>query len=144
MGRDRLPRDDRGVSESAGVGVLIALTVLVTASVGISVLFIPSEAEQGTNATFSFDHFPDSGQLLVTHEDGDAIPAGDIVVSGESKNLTWASILNVSTTKPVEPGDAVQLSDSSAWEDQVQQRHDIAIYYVPNATSAKLLDRWEP
>lgn len=138
----RLARDDRAVSESMAVAILVGFTVLVLVSVGISVLFVDADSGGPPSANFTFEHFSENSMLLVSHERGDSIPAGDLVLEGEPGTVTWAQVAGTNATDAVEPGDTVQLSRSSAWGERVTSDQRVAIYYVPDPDNRTLLDSW--
>jgi len=136
-------RADRGVSEATGVAILVVFTVLVTASVGVGVLFVGGEEETaGVTANFSFDHQSEHSVMLVTHAEGDALPAGDIVLEGESASVTWAELAGSEPNSSVGPGSAVQLSANSAWGSPVTTGQTIEIYWAPDAENRTQLDVW--
>jgi len=61
-------RTDRGVSEFAGVAILVSVTVLVTASIGVFVLVVDADAGGPPEATFSFRYIESSSALMITHD----------------------------------------------------------------------------
>jgi hypothetical protein len=60
-------RTDRRVSELAGVAILVSVTVLVTASIGVFVLVVDADAGGPPEATFSFRYI-ESSALMITHD----------------------------------------------------------------------------
>ncbi len=135
--------EDRGVSEMASVGILVGLTVLVTASVGLGVMFVDVDAESGITATFSFEYRGESSMLLISPAKGDPLPAGDIEVQGRRASTTWAELAGMAPNETVEPGGLpVQLSESSAWGSSVSTAETIEIYYAPSEYNRTVLDSW--
>ena len=134
--------DTRGVSEGAGVAVLIVMTVLVTASVGISVLFVQSGDDAGVQANFTYEYIGDRTTLLVTHAGGDEIQAGDLVFSGPGTNVTWAAVAGQNETETVAEGDLVQLSRNSAYGSRVRESHTIRVVYSPEGGNRTVLSTW--
>jgi hypothetical protein len=133
----------RGVSELASVAVLVGLAVLVTASVGLGVLFVDVEEESGVHATFTFEYRGENSLLLISPAEGDALPAGDIEVQARSESTTWADLAGMAPNETVEPGGLpVQLSESSAWGATVSTAQTIEIYYAPSEYNRTLLDSW--
>jgi hypothetical protein len=124
---------DRAVSEAAGVAVLILATILVTASVGVGVLFF--QGEESTEAAFSYEFSGAGGTLLVTHEGGDPVPAGELIVSGPAGNVTWAALAGSNATAPVEPGDRVLLSGGSSYGSAVAATDVIRVVRRTNGTA---------
>jgi hypothetical protein len=135
--------DERGVSELASIGILVGLTVVVTASVGLGVLFVDVDAQEGINATFTFEYRGESSLLLISPEAGDPLPAGDIEVDGPETSTTWADLAGMAPNETVEPGGLpVQLSESSAWGSSVSTVETIELYHVPSEYNRTLLDSW--
>ena len=73
--------DSRAVSESAGVAALIAITLLATASVGLSVIIA---ADGGDSSEFSveFQYSPDLSQLTIFYNGEQDVRASDVVIDG--------------------------------------------------------------
>ena len=140
MSRDLGPR---GVSETVGVATLVLITVLVTASVGIGVLFIDDGDSEGVQANFTFDYQDDSGALVVTHSEGDEIPAGDLVLSGPSANVTWAEAAGWNESRAVSQGDIVQLSGGGAYGQRVSSTDTIRVVYAPEEGNETVLSTWD-
>jgi hypothetical protein len=136
-------RDERAVSESAGIAILVGFTVLVTASVGVSVLFVDGEESAGTSANFTFDYRSGGLSLIVRHEQGDAIPAGQLVIAGEAGSVTWAEVADRPANESVGPGSLIQLSEGSAWGAAVRRGQTIQLYYDPGDGNRTLLDTWQ-
>ena len=134
--------DERAVSESIGVAILIGMTIVVTASVGVSVLFVEEE-DDGPEAEFSFDHRSNTGSMLVVHEQGDSFPAGSLVVESGANRVTWAEIANSDANETIGPGQAIQLSGNSAWGERVTQGSTVEIYHAPGDGNRTLLDAWD-
>ena len=63
----RFSTDTVGMTEGIGVAVLVGLTLLVTAIVGLNVLVI-GEDDGGPQANFSYDYIAANDALIVTHE----------------------------------------------------------------------------
>jgi hypothetical protein len=127
----------------ASVGILVGLTVLVTASVGLGVLFVDVDAQEGINATFSFEYRGESSLLLISPTEGDPLPAGDVVVQASATSATWADIAGMAPNETVEPGSLpIQLSESSAWGSSVSTAQTIELYYAPTEYNRTLLDSW--
>ncbi|WP_340099841.1 type IV pilin [Salinibaculum salinum] len=135
---------DRGVSEGAGLAALVLLTVVVTASVGVNVLFLDDEGGSTTEANFSFEHQSQGSYLLVTHQDGSALPSDRVRIKGPDANVTWAEVAGWNGSREVTRGDLVQLSESSAYGSQVGSRDNIQVLYVYRNGSTKVLDEWNP
>jgi len=132
----------RGVSEGAGLATLVLLTVVVTASVGVSVLFLDESNSAGTQANFSFNYQDQGAYLLVTHESGDELPSGRVRIEGPDTSVTWAEAADWNESRKVTRGDLVQLSENSAYGSRVGSRDYIKVVYVYQNDSTKVLDEW--
>ncbi|MBX0323520.1 type IV pilin N-terminal domain-containing protein [Halomicroarcula sp. F13] len=141
MGGRSLGGDTVGMSESIGVGVLVFLTIFVTAIVGLNVLVVDEDSSAGPQANFTYDYVGENELLLVTHSRGDALEAGNIEFEGPSKTVTWAQLANRNNTSMVEPGDIAQLSSGNAYGQRVSARDTIEIYYNRSGNRTKL-DEW--
>lgn len=136
-------RDDRAVSEATGIAILVGFTVLVTASVGVSVLFVDAGDGSDVNANFTFEYRVQQSMLLVSHERGDALPAGELVIEGPSGSVTWAEVGGMPSNRTIEPGDPpIQLSKASAWGSAVRRGQTIEIYHVSSGGNRTFLDGW--
>jgi hypothetical protein len=134
--------DERAVSESAGVTILIGMTLIVTASVGVSVLFVQDGDSGGPTANFTFSGDSGSTSMIVIFKRGDSFPAGDITVEAGSNRITWAELANSPANQTIGPGDAIQLSSSSAWGQPLRRGQTIEIYHAPGGGNRTLLDSW--
>jgi len=137
----RLFADDRGVSESAGVAALVAVTVVVTASVGLGVLLVDTGTEEGLDASVSFDYISSRAALLVTYENGSQLPAIDVEFRGPETTATWAAVGGLNDTATVRPGDRVQLFRQNAWGTRVSGDENISVVYV-GGENESVLDTW--
>ncbi|QIO23235.1 type IV pilin [Haloarcula sp. JP-L23] len=141
MGGRSLSDDTVGMSESIGVGVLIFLTIFVTAIVGLNVLVVEDDSGSGPQANFTYDYVSENELLLVTYSRGDPLEAGKIEFEGPSKRVTWARLANRNNTSMVEPGDIAQLSSGNAYGRRVSARDTVEIYYNRSGNRTKL-DEW--
>ncbi|WP_459193909.1 type IV pilin N-terminal domain-containing protein [Halosimplex sp. J119] len=143
--RDESARDpaERAISEFTGVAILIAVTLLVTGSVGLFVLVDPGEDDPGPNANFSFEYIDQSSVLFVEHERGDTFTAGNLTIRSGETAVGWATLANTENSTVIGPGDQVQLSDRNAFGRRVSTRDDVSVYYAPPAGNETLLDSWD-
>ena len=132
--------DSRGVSETMGVVTLILLTVLVTASVGISVIVVADE--EGPDASFRFDFLDDQNALIITHDGGRELQAGNLYLDGPDNNVTWAQVARVEEDQMVSSGDVIQVSASSAYGSGVTERDSINVVYTPSEGNSTVLATW--
>ena len=133
---------DRGVSEAVGVATLFALTLLLTATVGIGVLFIEPASQQGINGNFSFEYLGEGAKLLVTFEEGDDLEAGRILVSGPLGEVTWAESSGYNASRIVAPGDAIQVGENGPYGGAVRQIDEFTVAYSPQSGNRTVLDTW--
>ena len=137
----RLSTDTVGMTEGIGVGVLVGLTILVTAIVGLNVLVIEDDDGGGPQANFSYDYVADNELLIVTHERGDEFEAGNVEFEGPSKTVTWAELASREPDSTVGPGDIAQLSSGNAYSRRVSARDTITIYHNASGNRTQL-DQW--
>jgi hypothetical protein len=136
--------DDRAMSESIGIALLVGLTVLVTAIVGVNVLVVTEDDAGGVpQANFTYDYVEDSGLLLVTHSRGDSIPAGRVEFEGPrgEARANWSQLANKNRTEAVEPGDIAQLGEGNAYGRRVGSSETITVYYNESGNRTQL-DQW--
>ena len=139
MGRFRT--ETVGMTEGIGVAVLIGLTLLVTAIVGLNVLVIEDDDGGGPQANYSYDYISDNQVLIVTHERGDEFKAGNVDIQGPDNRVTWAEVAGRDSEATVGPGDVVQLSSGSAYQQQVRAQDTITIYHNASGNRTQL-DQW--
>ncbi|MEF8973476.1 MAG: type IV pilin [Haloarcula sp.] len=137
----RLSTDTVGMTEGIGVAVLVGLTILVTAIVGLNVLVIEDDDGGGPQANFSYDYVADNELLIVTHERGDEFEAGNVEFEGPSKTVTWAELASREPDSTVGPGDIAQLSSGNAYSRRVSARDTITIYHNASGNRTQL-DQW--
>jgi len=135
--------DSRGVSESAGVAALVLLTVVVTASVGLGVLFVDTGEEEGLQASFSFQYFSNRASLFVTYEDGPELQASNVIVEGAENRLSWAALRELNETATISPGDNAQLTTNNAYGARVTGSANVTVLYV-QGDNRTVLGEWTP
>jgi hypothetical protein len=138
----RFSTDTVGMTEGIGVAVLIGLTLLVTAVVGLNVLVIEDDDGGGPQANYSYDYISDNQVLIVTHERGDEFKAGNVDIQGPDNRVTWAEVAGRDSEATVGPGDVVQLSSGSAYQQQVRAQDTITIYHNTSGNRTQL-DQWD-
>jgi hypothetical protein len=132
-----LTSDTVAVSESAGVGLLIGMTVIVTAVVGINVLVVEQD-DGGPQANFTYDHVSGQDILIVRYSSGDSFQAGDIEFNGPAGNATWAELSDWNETDMAGPGDITQLAESNAYGESVSSTDTITVYYNESGNRTQL------
>jgi FlaG/FlaF family flagellin (archaellin) len=135
---------DRGVSEFTGVAILVAATVLVTASVGLFVLVGTSEEAGPPQANFSYQYIEGSSTLIVNHEFGDTFDARNLTLESSDNTARWHELAGTNQTAPVGPGATIQLSSNNAWGENVADGERIRIFYAPPSGNRTMLSRWPP
>jgi len=138
----RFSTDTVGMTEGIGVAVLVGLTLLVTAIVGLNVLVIEDDDGGGPQANFSYDYVDDNELLIVTHERGDEFEAGNVEFEGPSKTVTWAQVANREPDAMIGPGDVAQLSSANAYQRRIGARDTITIYHNTSGNRTQL-DQWD-
>lgn len=133
--------DERAVSESVGVAILIGMTILVTATVGLNVVLFSDDANADATANFSYDHVEPSNALVITHVDGPEYPASEVVIEGNTGETTWAESANVEPSEPVGPGDITQISEGNSFGEPVTQQSTIRIYHEVDGNRTQV-DEW--
>lgn len=134
---------NRAMSESIGIGLLVGITVVVTAVVGLNVLVVGEGGGGVPEANFTYDHADERGLLLVTHSRGDSIPAGQVEFEGPrgQAKANWSQLSNKNQTELVEPGDIVQLGEANEYGSQVASRDTVTVYYNESGNRTQI-DRW--
>ncbi len=131
---------DRGTSETAGVAVLVAFTVLVTASVGIGVLFVDQD-DDGVDAEFSYDYFEERTAILITYESGREFQANEVRIAGPGPNVTWDEVGRLNASDPLEPGGRVQLSNSNDYGQAIRPYHSLTVVWT-GGENETVLSKW--
>jgi len=133
---------DRGVSDAAGVAVLLLVTVAVTASVGLGVL-TDDGTDDSFDAEFEFDHLENSEALLVTRSGGsEELRAGDLYVDGPENNVSWAALSELGPADNVSQGQVVQVRESNAYGSAVGEDDTVEVVYAPPANESGVVARW--
>jgi hypothetical protein len=123
--------DGRAVSESAGVATLVVITVVATASVGLSVVIFADDGD-GTGFSVEFQYSSDLAQLTVFYNGDGEVRAGDIVVDGPGNNVTWAELADVPPDEPVAPGSRpVFLNKAGPYGNDVGGNDVIRVVHAP-------------
>jgi hypothetical protein len=125
--------------------ILVWLTVVITATVGLNVFVADTDDASGPQtANFSYEYIPSGSVLLISHRQGDTFHAGNLTVAGpRGNNVTWAALANSAPNETVGPGDTIQLSRQNAYGRPVSRGDDIRIYYVGVNGTRRQLSRWQ-
>jgi len=125
-------QDDRGLSESTGVAVLILMTVLGTLSVGMSVFLINEEDDTELGTSFDFQHQGNLELLLIFYDDGEALRAGSLYVDGPANNVSWAELAGMDADGSVTPGgDPIRVGENTPYGSSVAEEAYFEIVYTP-------------
>ncbi len=135
-----LADDDRALSETAAVAILVGLTVTATASLGVYVLVVQGD-DGPPSANFTFDYVDESSALIITHARGDELPAGNLVIEGSATATNWAAAADVNGSVLIGPGDRVQIGEGGAYGDPVRS-DDLVDVYLDRGENRTLLDSW--
>jgi hypothetical protein len=138
---ESLGAETRGVSESASIAALVLLTVLVTASVGIGVLFVDSTDDGGVTASFSLDYFSSRAAVLITYQEGEELTASNLFVEAPADNISWATLRDLNGTATISPGARAQLNPSNAYGSRITNGANVTVVYVENGNQT-VLDGW--
>lgn len=134
----RFVEDDRAISEATGVAILIGITIIVTATVGLNVLMAEHEADSEPTANFTYDYVDDQSTLIITHSEGDEFPAGELLIEGPNNEVTWAQASGSEETRPIGPGDIVQIGPTNVYGEHVSTLHTIRIYHETEEDRSQL------
>lgn len=142
--RDESARDpaERAISEFTGVAILIAVTLLVTGSVGLMVLVDPGSDARGPDANFSFQYIDQASVLIVTHDRGDSFTARNLSIRSQGTTVTWAALANTENATVIEPGATVQLSRGNAFGERVSSSSKARVLYKPPVGNETVLETW--
>lgn len=122
----------RGVSEGTGVAVLVVMTVVATASVGMTVTLLNDEGSNEYGAEFRFDYAEELKHLLIFYDEGNSLRAGNLVISGPQGDVTWAQIEGTEPNATVEPSNVpARLTPGNAYGSEVNEEDYVEIRYYP-------------
>lgn len=100
--------ENRAVSPVIGVILMVAITVILAAVIGTTVLKLGQD-QAGTSqptASFDFDYDSAAGEVTVTHASGDTIDSGNLNVSVDGTVTQWTGL-------PITAGDQLTVSGVS-------------------------------
>jgi hypothetical protein len=142
-GRELLA-DRRGltVNSTHATGTLVALTLVLGVGLGAGVLFAPpDDTGEVPSLNFTFTHYPDSASLLVTLERGAPVAAGNIKLSNAARNVTWATVANVTNDTTLAQGDTIQLSQGSNFGSPVTSSDTVDVWW-DSANATRVVATW--
>lgn len=134
---------DRAVSEMTAVGTLIGVALLLVVGIGLNV-FLLAPAEGGApEADFTFRYVEQTSALIVTHDSGDSVRAGDIYIEGTDNSASWAALAGSNESSMVEQGDIVQVAEGGAYGQAVGSSDRIAVVWRNESVNeTSVLSRW--
>lgn len=109
--------DNRAVSPVIGVILMVAITVILAAVIGVFVLDIGnSVADAPPSAQFSVDYADDGSSVNITHEGGDTVDTDDIYVTvdGDTEDDTSSTITVDYGGDSLSSGNSVDITDSDS------------------------------
>jgi flagellin-like protein len=124
----KLLTEDRAVSPVIGVILMVAITVILAAVIGTFVLGLGDQvSESAPQAQFTFDNPGGGTDVVVTHDGGDAIEAGNMEFSHSafSTNIGWDSG-TVSSTAEISAGDTIRVGDTGGSADIGESGADLS------------------
>ena len=122
---------DRAVSPVIGVILMVAITVILAAVIGVFVLGLADDLGDGpTQATLSFDTDTDGDNLIITHDGGDSLELVDgdydIIVNGSTvSDFDWSSDVT-EDTETFSSGESVTIA-KTAIEDEIDGDSDVTV-----------------
>jgi len=135
--RDR----SRAVSEAMGVGVLIGMTVLITASLGAGVLLISDGPQGEQSAEIDFNLL--SNRLAVVYEDDQPRAAGKLFLQGPDNNVSWAELdQSREPADAVESGSAIFLGPDTAYGANVGPTDRVEVIFITEQGERVVLATW--
>lgn len=137
--------DEGGVTELTAVLTLLVVAVVVVAAVGINVLFVETDDAVGPDTRFTFDYSEQAQALLITHQSGPPVKAGDLLIRGPEVEVRWSEIndrLGPSTLIGRERNTS-QISRQNGYGQRVRPRDRIAVVYANRTLNQTVvLSQW--
>ncbi|MFW6435241.1 MAG: type IV pilin [Halovenus sp.] len=142
MAGGKLSTDEKAISEMASVLTLVAIAFVIVFAIGANILFFEAESD-GPDVSFSFQYFDELSSLQITHEAGEEVRAGDLLIEGPDREVTWAELDNdMNESSMVGPNDAVRLGPEGAYGGNVGDSDRIAVVYSNASADTKILSQW--
>lgn len=134
--------DERGVtvSDAVATGTIIFMAVALTAGLGFAVI-TDAGATGPPEANFTFQYFGENGALIVTHDRGDAIRAGNLVLSNGETAESWATVAATNNSTLIGSGDTIQLSQRSAFGAPIETEDRVEVRWVTENQTV-VLETW--
>jgi hypothetical protein len=114
----------------ASVAVLVVLTVVVTASVGLGVLLVDSTDEGEIDAAVSFQYFSERSSLLVTYEEGPELEANRVLLRGPANDVSWATLRGLNESATIAPGSRAQLNPNNEYGARISDQDSVTVVFV--------------
>jgi hypothetical protein len=130
----------RGVSETLGLAVLVGMTVLVTAALGVGVILI-ADQEKPESADISFNYL--SNQLAIVYEDDQPRVAGRLFVEGPTNNVSWAELDDSRGPEDMVEGEnAIFVGPDTAYGSNVRENDRFEVIYFTEEGERVVLATW--
>ena len=139
-----LRSDDRAVSPVLGVALLIAMTVILAGVVGYVALGVDAKDANAPQANLDFTQRTISGSgetVAMSHDGGDALPAGTIDVKITSGAGTTYTLADSDPTAKITTGETVDVATGGeegdvvkvVWQDPSSDREVLIAEYTVEA-----------
>lgn len=116
--------DNRGVSPVIGVILMVAITVILAATIGTMVMSMTDNVDDAApQASLSADENPDTSTITLTHEGGDVLDPSELTATtsgsgaveiSNTDTVGVGSTLTIDVTTDVAQGDEIRL----IWDDE--------------------------
>lgn len=136
----RVTADCRGVSESAGMAVLIGITLVVTGAVGVGVFL--ETADELESAEFTFNYAEELNQLVIVYQDDEELQASEVYVEGPAGNFTWAELAQMDEEGLLTEIDTIFANNQGPYGADVEEEDYFKITYVPDDDESTVLAEW--
>lgn len=107
--------DNRGVSPVIGVILMVAITVILAAVIGTFVLGLGGDVQQTPQAQLSVEVGDAGSNVIITHNGGDALTAGDlrVVLTGASTDDDGFNAVTTHSSSEFSVGDTATVSGTT-------------------------------
>lgn len=143
--RERPSRSDPAASPVVDVTLLVAITVVLAAVLGVFVLTLAADLEQTPHASITItgiDHVVGADdEVTIRHQGGDVLVAGDVtvVVIGDGEELVRGSLTDVSSGGPnasevFEPKQTVTIDTAPDGEIEIEPNQLVEVLLVHSSS----------
>ena len=121
------------------MAALVFITVLVTASVGMSVLVGMDDGPGEIEGEFRFEQLDD--RLIISYERGPELTAGTLYADGPHNNVSWAAVAEIEDDDTVTVGDTIQIGALNVYGSDIDPDDDIEMVYLTPEGERVVIDR---